>query len=83
MTDEQTPAERITAAMEKLKTAAENAGQALTVQAAMGWMWRGDLEQARTALRKLPPERLYEVSAAGSALSALADEVAAEGGATP
>lgn len=81
MTDEQTPAERITAAMEKLKTAAENAGHTFTVQGAMGWMWRGDLEQARTALRKLPPERLHEVSAAAAALSALADEVATETGA--
>lgn len=80
MTDEQTPGERIAAAMKGIQEAAAVAGVTLTVQGAMGWMWRGDIEQARTTLRRLPRERLLEVSAAASALSALADEIATETG---
>lgn len=80
MTDDQTPGQRFEAAMKDLHTAATAAGVTLKVQGAMGWMWRGDIEQARTALRRLPHERLLEVSAAAAALSALADEIATEEG---
>lgn len=61
----------------KFKTSVEHAGHILGAQAAMGWMFRGDLAKARGALEKLTPEKLAEVSAAAAALSSLADEVAA------
>ncbi|WP_280505816.1 hypothetical protein [Nocardia farcinica] len=67
-------------ALNNFQSAMTRLGQTATAQGAFGWMVRGDLEKAREALRKLPPDKLLEVSAAASALSALADEVAAEGG---
>lgn len=74
---EQTPGERYEAALAKLKAAAAELGVTATAQGAFGWMMRGDLEEARTVLGRLPRERLVEVSIAAAALSTLADEVAA------
>ncbi|MEV5391907.1 hypothetical protein [Nocardia farcinica] len=79
MTDEPTPGEKLDAALARLKATAAAASTTLTAQGAFGWMMRGDLEQARAALTKLPTDKLVEVSAAAAALSALADEVAGEG----
>jgi hypothetical protein len=81
MPDEQTPGQKIDAALQELKEASANAGVILAVQGAMGWMFKGDMEQARAALvRRVPRERLAEVSMAAAALSSLADEIAAEPG---
>lgn len=46
-------------------------------QVAMGWMYRGDIEQAREAIRQMPTDRLLELSTAAAALAGLADEIAA------
>jgi hypothetical protein len=54
----------------------EHIGHVLHAQGAMGWMYRGDLERARTALGNLPVDALRQVSVASAALSHLADEVA-------
>ncbi|MEV4287378.1 hypothetical protein AB0K40_17880 [Nonomuraea bangladeshensis] len=43
-------------------------------QAAMGWAYRGDIDGTRTALKRISPEQLRELSAAASMLAALADE---------
>lgn len=78
---EQTPGERFEEALAKLRAAGAEVGVLATAQGAFGWMMRGDLDKARAALVKLPPERLVEVSVAAAALSALADEVS--GGSKP
>lgn len=49
-------------------------GNILAAQGAMGWAYRGDLNQTRTALASMTPEQLVEVSAAATLLAALADE---------
>lgn len=67
----------IAAAMESFGNALINAGRILAVQAAAAWTYQGDLEQARAALQPLPVEALQQLSASASALSSLADEVAA------
>lgn len=77
MTDEP-PRLSFADAMAKFKTSVEHAGHILGAQAAMGWMFRGDLAKARGALEKLTPAKLAEVSAAAAALSSLADEVGEE-----
>lgn len=43
-------------------------------QGAMGWAYRGDLDQTRQALARMSPEQLRELSAAASMLAGLADE---------
>ncbi|MBF6416940.1 hypothetical protein [Nocardia cyriacigeorgica] len=68
--------ERLNQAMENLRNAAINTGHTLTVQAAMGWVMRGDLAKACESLQRLPADKLLEVSAAAAALSSLADELA-------
>lgn len=45
-----------------------------TAQGAMGWAYRGDLANARHALKSMSPDQLRELSAAASLLAALADE---------
>lgn len=50
------------------------AGNVLVAQGAMGWAYRGDLNQARTALAVMTPDQLVEVSAAATLLAALCDE---------
>ncbi|MFI6513591.1 hypothetical protein ACIBCT_38810 [Streptosporangium sp. NPDC050855] len=64
----------ITAKFENLKDAATHATHTLVAQAAMGWMYRGDLEAARREVAKLPADQLPGLSAAAAALAALADE---------
>ncbi len=81
MTDEQTPGEKLDAALAKFKQAAAEAGVTATAQGAFGWMVRGDSAKARETLGGLPVARLAEVSAAAAALSSLAAELAA--GSTP
>lgn len=46
----------------------------LAAQAAMGWAYRGDLDNARASLAGMGPEQLRELSAAAAALASLADE---------
>ncbi|MEV5710133.1 hypothetical protein [Actinoallomurus sp. NPDC052274] len=65
-------------ALEKVGAAFEHAHHVILAQAAMGHMFRGELEQARDKLAELPPEKLTEVSVAAAALASLADEVAGE-----
>ncbi|GAA2990580.1 hypothetical protein GCM10017559_08270 [Streptosporangium longisporum] len=62
------------AALEHIKDTATYATRILVAQEAMGWMYRGDLEGARRAVAKLPPDQLAALSAAAAALAALADE---------
>ncbi|MCO6011437.1 hypothetical protein NE236_41460 [Actinoallomurus purpureus] len=64
--------------LREMREAMENATQVMIVQAAMGWMFRGDLEQARAVLTTLPTDKMNEVSAAATALASLVDEVAQE-----
>jgi hypothetical protein len=49
-------------------------GYVLAAQGAMGWAYRGDLDQARNALKSMSPDQLQELSAAASMLAGLADE---------
>ncbi|MEV8439134.1 hypothetical protein AB0425_17305 [Actinosynnema sp. NPDC051121] len=75
MTEEE-PRPSLADAVNKLKAGLEHTGHILAVQGAMGWAYKGNLEQARRVLDKLPVEKLHEVSAAAALLSSLADEVA-------
>jgi hypothetical protein len=52
----------------------EQATDVLAAQAAMGWMYRGDLTNARAAIAGVAPDKLLQVSAAATALAAIADE---------
>ena len=67
---EQTMAE----AGRKLSESLARAGHILAAQGAMGWMYRGNVDQARAALKGMSPEQLHELSAAAAALASLADE---------
>ncbi|MGW4958013.1 hypothetical protein ACWEPL_12375 [Nonomuraea sp. NPDC004186] len=49
-------------------------GRTFAAQGAMGWMYRGEVSQARAGLAAMSPEQLREVSAAAAALASLADE---------
>ncbi|WP_280410557.1 hypothetical protein [Nocardia asiatica] len=83
MPNDETPRvdwEQVAANLRQAGEGFARAGQTWTVQGAMGWMFRGDIDRARDALRRIPRERLVEVSAAAAALSSLADEIAAEPG---
>ncbi|MEV0306517.1 hypothetical protein [Nonomuraea fuscirosea] len=51
-----------------------HAGNILGAQAAMGWAFRGDLVNTRSALVGMSPAQLQELSAAASFLGAVADE---------
>lgn len=61
-------------ATEQLQEGLAQAGSVLSAQAAMGWAYRGDLDQTRTALKSMQPEQLRELSAAATMLAGLADE---------
>jgi hypothetical protein len=56
----------------------QDAGRIFVVQGAMGWMYRGDIAEARKALADLPRDKLRQVSAAATALASLADQMARE-----
>jgi hypothetical protein len=58
--------------------ALEKAGHVASAQAAMGWMFQGDLQKARDVLSDLPMEQLRAISVTASALSSLSDEIATE-----
>ncbi|RBQ21577.1 hypothetical protein DP939_02375 [Spongiactinospora rosea] len=58
----------------KLQQGLQQAGNTLTVQGAMGWAYRGDLEKLAAALRGMSTEQLREVSAAAALLASTADE---------
>lgn len=51
MSDEQTPGEKLDAALAKFKAAAADVGVTATAQGAFGWMMRGDLEKSREGER--------------------------------
>ena len=59
-----------------------HAGDVLRAQAAMGWLYRGDLVAARGEVERLGDSALLELSTAAAALSGLADEVRAGRGTT-
>lgn len=68
-------------AQEGFERASRQLGEALgqvqrtfAAQGAMGWAYRGDLDQARATLAAMSPEQLRELSAAAAALASLADE---------
>lgn len=63
-------------AFEAAKPAIEHLAHMAKAQTAMGWIYRGDIEQARRALTDLPADKLAEISVAATALSSLADELA-------
>lgn len=65
---------------EGLAEGLEALGHVFAVSAAMGAMFKGDLDGARQQLDGLPDGQLTAVSVAASALGALADEIAAERG---
>jgi hypothetical protein len=69
---------QLRAGVEGFGAALAHVGHVARAQGAMGWLYRGDIEQARTALDGLPPEVLRQVSASAAALSALADEQLSE-----
>lgn len=64
----------MTEAGRKLGEAFGQAGNILAAQAAMGWAYRGDLDNVRAGLAGMSPEQLRELSAAAAALASLADE---------
>lgn len=66
------------AAFAQVNKALSSLGHQMTVQGAVGWAMRGDLDQMRAALQHLPLEKLHEVSVAASALGAAADELMQE-----
>jgi hypothetical protein len=49
----------------------------LIAQGAMGWAYRGDLDQLRKALGKADVETLRQTSVAAGALASMADEALA------
>ncbi|WP_280371118.1 hypothetical protein [Nocardia wallacei] len=65
-------------ALARLNKTLSGLGYQMTVQGAVGWAMRGDLDQMRAALQHLPIEKLHEVSVAASALGAAADELMQE-----
>ncbi|MFI7449562.1 helix-turn-helix domain-containing protein [Nonomuraea sp. NPDC049714] len=50
------------------------AGHILAAQGAMGWAYRGDLDQLQHALAAMGAEQLRELSAAATLLASVADE---------
>lgn len=58
----------------------KKAGQTLAFQGAAGWMFQGNLEQARAALAGMTPEGLRAGSLAAAALAALCDELLSQEG---
>lgn len=70
--------EALRTALREMNAAFAQVGNVLRAQGAFGWMYRGDLEQARETLDTLPADVLRQVSAAASVLSTLADELLAE-----
>jgi transcriptional regulator with XRE-family HTH domain len=50
------------------------AGHILAAQGAMGWAYRGDLDQLQHALAAMGAEQLRELSSAASLLASVADE---------
>lgn len=74
-----TPSQQLDAALAQFSKNMARVGHAFAGQGAMGWMLRGDMAKAREALQRVPSERLPEISIAAAALSALADELAADG----
>lgn len=66
--------EQVKEAFGKIGEAFGQMHHVLAAQGAMGWAYRGDLDQTRAALAGMQPEQLREVSAAASMLAALADE---------
>ncbi len=77
-TDEQPNFDGLKKVLGEFGKAMEQAGHVFAAQGAFGWMFRGDLEQARKTLEGLPADKLQEVSMAAAALASLADEVAME-----
>ena len=79
MVTEQTPdwVKQIQEAAAVLGTALEKISYVALAQAAMGWLFQGNLDAAQRELEKLPADQLQAVSVAASALASLADDVAA------
>lgn len=79
MTDQPKDGDKLKAAVANLTKGMESLALALNVQACMGAVWGGDLERARTTLRKLPPAKLHDVALSALALASLAETIAKEG----
>lgn len=79
MTDPRPDGDRLKAAVANLTKGMETLAVALNVQACMGAVWGGDLNRARTTLRKLPPAKLNDVALSALALASLAETIAKEG----
>jgi hypothetical protein len=67
-------ADQLRAGFAGFAEALAHVGHIARAQGAMGWLYRGDLDQAARALDGLPPDVLRQVSTAAQALSTLADE---------
>ncbi|WP_433355599.1 hypothetical protein ACQP25_17170 [Microtetraspora malaysiensis] len=59
---------------EQLGQAFKQMGRTLAAQGAMGWAYRGDLEQLRSSLATMSPEHVAELSAAAALLTSACDE---------
>ncbi|WP_062441523.1 hypothetical protein [Herbidospora daliensis] len=71
MTEEQEPPRGISDNVARLSNILE-------AQAAMNWAYRGNLPRLQTALARMTPEQLRELSSAAAMLSSTADRVLGE-----
>ncbi|MEU9887951.1 hypothetical protein [Sphaerisporangium sp. NPDC051011] len=62
----------------KLGEGLKQTGRILSAQGAMGWAFRGDLDQLSAVLAVLPAEQVREISAAAALLTSAADDVLRE-----
>lgn len=75
MTEEQPDwARKLEEASRELQKGLAQAGNILAAQAAMGWAYRGQIENVRAGLKGMGPAQLRELSAASAMLASLADE---------
>jgi hypothetical protein len=77
VTDQQQPdwAKALAHAATEFQQGLQQAGRILSAQGAMGWAYRGDLEQLRATLEALPAGQVREISAAAALLASTADQV--------
>ncbi|GAA1024080.1 hypothetical protein Aple_095260 [Acrocarpospora pleiomorpha] len=73
------------AALQALREAAKRLGQSaghaahiFHAQAAMGWVYRGDLDRLHEVLERMTPDQLQELSTAAALLGSAADEALRE-----
>lgn len=72
-----TPLALLLAALEQLAAGFKEAGHTMSVQGAMGWVYRGRVNDARSVLDRMPLAAVKQAAVAAAALAALCDEVVA------